>query len=576
MSVAVSARRRNARTPRKTNTAIPAAAPPEPDSVRLSPLGACSVPFLLSLGLAGFGLVPFVRHEPRLLWSVAGAAVVLLVWTMVLFASAIAQRRSFTVEISLRKQHYLQACAQGAVFVYWGWYWPQVYESAPLLAAQLVFAYAVEMLLVWSRRNTYTLGFGLLPVVFSINLFLWFKPDWFYLQFLMVAAGIAGKELIRWDRDGRRVHIFNPSAFTLALFSVGLLVTGTSSITWGENVAVTQFYPPHMYLMLFLVGLPGQILFGVSPMTMAAAVTTYLFGLLYFAQTGIYFFYDSYIPIAFFLGMILLFTDPSTSPRTELGRLMFGALYGLSAVVLYDLLWRAGLPTFYDKLLQVPLLNLSVQWIDRVARGKVLRRFDPALVGRSLAPHQRNVAYVAVWAIVFAVMSAQQGVGDLHPGQWLPFWQRACADGRPGACEFLLNRQSTHCDSGSGWACNEAGILRLGLLTSDENRVGREVAQTVGPLDTSALAGMSRIVKQLAVRRAVASLDRGCQLAFEPACQNLRRVTAGSGRPESARPTISDYPIVLRGSKQSVTERTPSALYALACQEGWPDACAPR
>jgi hypothetical protein len=308
-------------------------------------------------------------------------------------------------------------------------------------------------------------------------------------------------------------------------------------------------------------------------MTMAAAVTTYLFGLVYFAHTGIYFFYDSYIPIAFFLGMILLFTDPSTSPRTELGRLMFGALYGLSAVVLYDLLWRAGLPTFYDKLLQVPLLNLSVKWIDRVARGKALRRFDPALIGRSLAPRQRNVAYVAVWAIAFAVMSAEQGVGDLHPGQWLPFWQHACGERRPGACEFLLNRESSHCDSGSGWACNEAGILRLNLLTADENRVGREVAETIGHLDTPALAGMSRIVRQLAVRRAVGTLDRGCQLGFDPACENLRRVTAGASPPERAHPNLSDYPIVLRGSKQPVTERTPSALYALACQEGWPGVC---
>src|SRR5262245_41859859 len=368
MSVAVPSRTRRARTSRKTKPAPPAAAPPQPQSIHVSPIVACSLPFFLALGLASFALLQSVRHEARLLWSIIGAAVVLLAWTAALLASAVAQRRSFTFEIAIRKQHYLQACAQGAVFLYWGWYWPQVYESAPLLAAQLVFAYATEMLLVWSRRGVYTLGFGLFPVVFSINLFLWFKPGWFYLQFLMVAAGIAGKELIRWERDGRRVHVFNPSAFTLALFSIGLLATGASGITWGESIAVTQFYPPHMYLMLFLIGLPGQILFGVSPMTMAAAVTTYVFGLLYFAHTGIYFFYDSYIPIAFFLGMILLFTDPSTSPRTELGRLIFGVLYGLSAVVLYDLLWRAGLPTFYDKLLQVPLLNLSVKWIDRVAR----------------------------------------------------------------------------------------------------------------------------------------------------------------------------------------------------------------
>jgi hypothetical protein len=574
MSVAVSARTRTATTPRKNRrAAAPAAAPPDPRSIRLSALAACSLPFFLALGLASFGLFEPVRHRPRLLLSFGAAAAALLVWTIVLFTSSVARRRSFTLETSLRKQHYLQACAQASVFLYWGWYWPEVYQSAPLLAAQLVFAYATEILLIWSRRDVYTVGFGLFPVVFSINLFLWFKPEWFYLQFLMVAAGIAGKELIRWDRDRRRVHIFNPSAFTLALFSIGLLATGTSGITWGENIAVTQFYPPHMYTMLFLIGLPGQLLFGVSPMTMAAAVTTYLFGLVYVAHTGIYFFYDSYIPIAFFLGMILLFTDPSTSPRTELGRLMFGALYGLSAVVLYDLLWRAGLPTFYDKLLQVPLLNLSVTGIDRVARSKAFRRFDPALIGRSLAPRQRNVAYVAVWAIAFAVMSTEQGVGDLHPGQWLPFWQHACGQQRPGACEFLLNRESSHCDSGSGWACNEAGILRLNLLKADENRVGREVDETIGNLDAPALAGMSRIVRQLAVRRAVGTLDRGCQLGFERACENLRRVTASAGPPESAPPTLSDYPIVLRGSKQPVTERTPSALYALACQEGWPDVC---
>src|SRR4029077_1452665 len=111
----------------------------------------------------------------------------------------------------------------------------------------------------------------------------------------------------------------------------------------------------------FLIGLPGQLFFGVTTMTMSAVVTAYVFGLVYFAATGIYFFYDSYIPIAVFLGMHLLFNDPSTSPRTELGRIIFGALYGLSTIALYSLLGRAGMPTFYDKLLQVPLLNLSVQ-----------------------------------------------------------------------------------------------------------------------------------------------------------------------------------------------------------------------
>jgi hypothetical protein len=122
------------------------------------------------------------------------------------------------------------------------------------------------------------------------------------------------------------------SALALTVMSFGLLVTGASDLTWGREIAITQFYPPQMYLYLFIVSLPGQILFGVTSMTVAAVTTTYLFGLVYFGLTGTYFFIDSYVPIAVFLGMHLLFTDPSTSPRAELGRLIFGNAVGSLAI----------------------------------------------------------------------------------------------------------------------------------------------------------------------------------------------------------------------------------------------------
>ena len=131
-------------------------------------------------------------------------------------------------------------------------------------------------------------------------------------------------------------------------------------------------------------------------MTLAAVVSTYAFSLLYFAATGVYFFYDSYIPIAVFLGMHLLFTDPSTAPRTELGRLLFGVLYGLSTVALYVLLDRAGAPTFYDKLLQVPLLNLSVIAIDRAVRSDV--RCGASIPPLSAARSRRGAATWPTWA----------------------------------------------------------------------------------------------------------------------------------------------------------------------------------
>src|SRR6185436_9046536 len=157
-----------------------------------------------------------------------------------------------TLEIVLRKQHYIQACAHTSILLYWGWYWRPVYESAYLIVAQLYFAYAFDMLLSWSRRDTFTLGFGPFPIILSTNLFLWFRPEWFYFQFLMIAVGFAAKELIRWERDGRRVHIFNPSSFPLAVFGLALLVTGTSGLTRGQDIAISQFYPPHIYVVLFL------------------------------------------------------------------------------------------------------------------------------------------------------------------------------------------------------------------------------------------------------------------------------------------------------------------------------------
>ena len=56
-----------------------------------------------------------------------GAAIALCGWNAALFFQARRRGRTLTLTMSLRKQHYVQACAQGMVLLYWGWYWPQVY-----------------------------------------------------------------------------------------------------------------------------------------------------------------------------------------------------------------------------------------------------------------------------------------------------------------------------------------------------------------------------------------------------------------------------------------------------------------
>ena len=345
-------------------------------------------------GLLVLSQLSVLEARPMVRTSIAAAAFFLLAWSVLLFG-VLRRGRKVTLEVVLRRQHYLQACLQGSLIVYWGFYWDEVLHAAPLIAAQLLFAYGFDSLLSWTHRRTWAFGFGPFPIIFSITLFFWFKDDWFYLQFGLVALGFLAKEFLRWTRDGINTHIFNPSSFPLAVVSVFLLLANATEITWGIQVAQTEFYPPQMYLAIFLIGMPGQYLFGVTPMTMAAIVTTFLCSAVYYAATGIFFFSDSHVPIAVFLGMTLLFTDPATSPRTEVGRVLYGVLYGLTTVVLYDLLLRFGMPGFYDKLLQVPLLNLSAKLLDRVAKVPLL----------PLVPPRRYLAYMGVWAVAFGAMS---------------------------------------------------------------------------------------------------------------------------------------------------------------------------
>jgi tetratricopeptide (TPR) repeat protein len=392
---AISAKRR-----RSSKPAV--AAPDAPvRQIALSPRGAIALPVVFAALVAGATLLPGFADAPAARWSCWGAAGVLLVWSAALLVAVERRCRALAIEISLRKQHYIQACAHLTLYLYWGAYWPGVREAAPLIAVQLAFAYALDSLLSWSRRDSYTLGFGPFPIIFSTNLFLWFKPEWFYLQFVMVAVGFWAREFLKWERDGRRAHIFNPSSFPLAVFSVALILTHNTNLTWGQEIAKTQLYPPHMYLVIFLVSLPGQVLFGVSSMTIAAVVTTYALIAFDVFVTGMHVFESPTIPIAVFLGMHLLFTDPSTSPRTELGRIVFGVLYGASVFGLYIALERLGVPTFYDKLLPVPILNLMVRAIDRAAKSDLLKRFDPGAIGAGGSLRARYATYTALWAAVF-------------------------------------------------------------------------------------------------------------------------------------------------------------------------------
>ncbi len=347
-------------------------------------------------------LCPPVLPRPRLVWTAIAVGDGLLLWQIYIFMGAARAGRRLRIEYRVVKAHYVQALVQLSVYAYWGWYWRRVYSEAHLILAQIVFLYVFDALLSWSRGRPWRLGFGPFPIILSTNLFMWFRDDWFVFQFLMIATGALAKEFIQWERGGRKTHIFNPSALGLALFSAGLLLTGTSNYTWGLQIATTLASPPFIYCEIFLAGLVVQGFFGITLITSAAAATLVVANLIFTHFTGNYYFGDAYIPIAVFLGFHLLVTDPATSPKTSFGKMLFGIGYGAGTWITFGILRHFGLPDFYDKLLVVPLLNLSVMALDRIANAGILGRLSQWETG--IDQRKLNGAFMGCWGLLFAAM----------------------------------------------------------------------------------------------------------------------------------------------------------------------------
>lgn len=499
------------------------------------------LPLALIVGLLLLSAFPRVQSNAVLVYSIWSAAASLLLWQLTLFFLSRRENLQHSLTVVLRPQHYIQAMVQVSVYAYWGYFWRPVYDHAWLIIAQLLFAYAFDILLSISRRRDYALGFGPFPIILSINLFLWFRDDWFYLQFIMIAVGFLGKEYVRWQRDGRAVHIFNPSAFALGLFSLILIFTGTTSLTWGQEIASTLTLAPNIYTFLFLVGLIVMYFFSITLVAGMAAITLFLFSAIYSTATGVPYFLDSEIPAAVFLGLHLLITDPSTSPRTPLGKMFFGVLYGIGVFGLYTLLGNLGVATFYDKLLCVPLLNLSVIAIDRAVRS-IQSESALNVWHASWFSGRANLAHMSIWIAIFLTMSLTGKTDSKHEGDSLPFWQQACESELPNACGRLLQLEATYCSDNAAWACNEIGVhYKQGLI--------------VGTNEELSLAYFSR----------------GCELKFQAACLNL----VASDVVSRDVPHELDLRLLLREGGQNLMSASSEELYARACEHDWEFACDP-
>jgi TPR repeat protein/drug/metabolite transporter superfamily protein YnfA len=482
--------------------------------------------FALTVVFGCFALLPIVRANARLEWSILGAALALLLFQFLLRQQVARSGRRLYYEFLARPVHYVQLMMHMSIYAYWGWYWREVYHQIPLIICQIVFTYVLDMLVCWSRRDKWVLGFGPFPIVLSTNLFLWFKPDWYFLQFLMLATIVLCKEFITWKRDGRRAHIFNPSAVALFIFSVGMILTHSTNISWGEEIAVSQARPPYIFLEIFVLGLVVQALFSVTLVTLSSVATVYAMNLIYTHVTGVYYFTDANIPAAVFLGMHLLVTDPATSPRKNFGKIVFGSLYGAGVFGFVWLLDLVGVPPFYDKLLCVPLLNLTVRALDRVSVALDTRLHMP-----TWEPRRANFAFMAVWICLFAVMYRTGFLGSYHPGANPEFWREACVEGRPTGCQTWIRQMKVFCSHGSGTACMALGVELDGgqMVPRDEAEAGINFAHAC---ELGLSNGCARLLRLVGADQGQ-SFQRACDAGDGESCFLLGSLYfAGQGIPQ--------------------------------------------
>jgi hypothetical protein len=130
----------------------------------------------------------------------------------------------------------------------------------------------------------------------------------------------------------------------------------------------------------------------------------------------------------------------------------------------------------------------------------------------------------------------------LRPRRWVPFWQEACAESRHTACEKFGRIVTQYCRQGSGWACNEAGILQA------EGRTQSGIP-------------------------AQAAFQQSCRVGFLPGCDNNAKVQTGGSGFTRLPPRDVDYPILLQEGTGLPADKTPQELHARACRQGWKEAC---
>ena len=294
------------------------------------------------------------------------------------------RRRSMTLEWveTVKPTHLLPVGLQLTLFIYWGLYDLSVGELLGDLVVQVAFAYGLEAwFLAWRNDGKVQIGASVLPIVGSMNLFVWFLGQDRWLALLTLALAIASKHLIR--RDGR--HIFNPSALGIAITGALCMLApdtfGFFDLSHAFNAA------PNMVELILILALIAQLRVPIVLVSMGGFIALLLLvdTQLLTRPTALW------GPV--FLALCLLVTDPATIPKTPVGKLISGAAYGALMAAMATGLTAMGENDFFSKVFPLPIVNALVPTFDRWGLSAT------SWTRGTLEP-RHNRAHIAVWVVL--------------------------------------------------------------------------------------------------------------------------------------------------------------------------------
>ncbi|MBI1274125.1 MAG: hypothetical protein GC131_08610 [Alphaproteobacteria bacterium] len=345
---------------------------------------------LLALAFLGASCLPLffpsVQASSGVFYAMAGGNILLALSLGAIFLRNRALLRQGFAGLGFKMVHLVQVIVHLSIYAYWGYYYAGVIDQAPLIVCQILFGYLIHMAVSLARSGRFTLDLSVLPIVFSINFFVWFKNDFFWAQLLMVAGAVLGKAFITRVMGGRKAHIFNPSALAMAVVIWGAIAFEYLYALHTITIVASFEIIPHFFTYIFIVGAVSLFAARVALVAFGAFATLIATNALSLVLTDVPLM-PSLVHPNIFLALTLLITDPATAPKTKIGQLLFGISYGLSVIFAYALLSWMGKPTLFDKIIFVPVLNYLAPCFDRI-RLPIRARVDgasPAMAALFLA-----------------------------------------------------------------------------------------------------------------------------------------------------------------------------------------------